>query len=106
MAPPIDYLDFVRTEIGVDPANGRFAEVSIDRCKQCGSRWLAYQYELEAFSRSGRWYRGLITPAQAEQVAVPGALAILAGLPWYLYGGSYYDSSGKRSDGPLDLTGV
>jgi hypothetical protein len=106
VAPPLNHLDFSRTDIGMDPAHGRFADVSIDRCKQCGSLWLAYQYELEALSRSGRWYRGLITPAQAEHVAATSALAILAALPWYLYGGGYYDSSGRRSNGPLDLTTV
>lgn len=30
--------------------------------------WLRYLYENEAFTRSGRWYRALITAEQAQQV--------------------------------------
>lgn len=102
MAPPIDYRDYDSEEIGVDTTRGRFAEISLDRCKQCGRQWLDYHYELEAFSRSGRWYRGLLTPEQAKEATAGGALEMLAALPWHFFGGSYYDTSGKRSEVPLD----
>ncbi len=103
MTPPVDYRDYDTEDIGVDTARGHFAEVSIDTCKQCGKQWLNYHYELEAFSKSGRWYRGLITAEQVKDVTAAGALRMLAGLPWYLYGGSYFNTSGERSDAPLNL---
>jgi hypothetical protein len=102
MTPPIDYRDFDTDNVGVDNGKGRFADVTVDRCKHCGRQWLNYHYELEAFANSGRWYRGVVTSAQAERATAAGALGILAALPWHLYGGSYYDTSGKHSDMPLD----
>lgn len=53
-------------------------------------------------SKSGRWYRGVITSAQAKDATAGSALPILAGLGWHLYGGSYYDTTGTRSEAPLD----
>jgi hypothetical protein len=102
MTPPLDYRDYKGKDIGVDESKGRFADVSIERCKHCGQNWLNYHYELEYISHSGRWYRGAITSEQAKRVTAAGALEMLAGLPWHLYGGSYYDTSGKRRDAPLD----
>ena len=102
MTPPFDHRDFVREELGVDEARGRFADVAIERCIRCGRAWLRYQYEIEAFSGSGRWYRGLLTPEQVARVTPANALEILAELPWHLYGGSYFGTTGRRSDVPLD----
>jgi hypothetical protein len=102
VTPPLDYRDYDRRVLGVDEAGGRHGDVAIDRCKRCGREWLVYHYENEAFSRSGRWYRGIISPEQEERVTPANALAILAELPWHLYGGSHYETSGKRSDRPLD----
>jgi len=104
MTPPLDYRDFVAEEIGIDPRGARFADVRIERCKRCARTWLVYHYENEAFSRSGRWYRGLVTDEQAARVTPENALEILAGLPWHLYGGSFYETTGKRRDAPLDPT--
>jgi hypothetical protein len=101
-SPPIDYRAFERRELGVDESGGRFADVAIDRCRECGREWLHYAYEIEAFSGSGRWYRGVVTPAQAAAATPATALAILAALPWHLYGGSYYGTAGLRSDVRLD----
>jgi len=106
MTPPLDYRGFVREALGVDEGGGRYADVAIERCKYCGRPWLHYHYEIEAFSGSGRWYRGLVTPEQAARATPHNALEILAGLPWYLYGGSYFETTGKRSDVPLDPSTV
>jgi len=104
MTPPIDHRDFVKTELGMDQTQGRFADVAIDRCKHCGALWLVYHYELEGISKSGRWYRGLITSVHAAAATAGNALRILEGLGWHLYGGSYYDTTGKRSDAPLNAS--
>ena len=102
MTPPLDYRDYVREELGVDTGRGRFGDVAIERCIRCGRAWLRYHYEMEAFTGSGRWYRGLLTPEQAARATPANALEILAELPWHLYGGSYFGTDGRRSDVPLD----
>lgn len=102
MTPPLDHRDYERRELGVDERGGRYADVAIKRCKRCGRTWLHYHYEMEAFTGSGRWYRGLVTPEQAARATPGNALEILAALPWHLYGGSYFGTTGKRSDVPLD----
>jgi len=102
--PPIDHRDFESRELGIDETRGRFAEVGIERCRHCGQHWLRYRYEIEGISRSGRWYRGAIEPAQAESVTPAAALNMLSRLAWYLYGGSYFGSTGMRSDTPLEPT--
>jgi hypothetical protein len=105
MTPPPDHRDFHGTELGVTQ-DGRFADVRLDQCRLCGRPWLHYHYEVEAFSKSGRWYRGLVTPEQAARATPANALEILAALPWYLYGGSWFDTTGLRSDVPLDPAAV
>ncbi|HEV7590979.1 MAG TPA: hypothetical protein VGO40_22900 [Longimicrobium sp.] len=100
--PPIDHRDYEEDDVGVDDGHGRFGDVRIDRCRWCGRLWLHYQHELEAFSRSGRWYRGVVTPEQATGATPDNALEILAKLPWHLYGGSFFGTTGRRSDVPLD----
>ncbi len=102
MAPPLDYRDYERVEIGIDTAHGRHGEVSVEQCRHCGAYWLNYFHEKGGFTESGCWYRGVITKAQAEETTAAGALALLATLPWHLYGGSFYRSSGRRSDAPLN----
>jgi hypothetical protein len=93
--------DFERAALGVDSAGGRFAEVALDRCRRCGRAWLHYFWELEAFSGSGRWYRGPLSDAQARAVTAETAAATLEALPWYLAGGSYFGGHVARRSGPL-----
>ena len=92
---------FARSALGVDPDHGRFAEVSLDRCRQCGRLWLHYFFEYEAFRASGRWYRGLVSEEQARTITATTAAAVLEALPWYFAGGSYYDGVVQRWSGPL-----
>lgn len=102
MSPPFWYRHFDTKDLGLDKTTGWLGEVSIERCKKCGREWLNYLYENEAFTKSGRWYRGLLTPEQARQVTPGTALATLAALRWHFRGGSFYDSTGERRDEPLD----
>ncbi len=67
-----------------------YADISLQTCKHCGRIWLRYFYENEAFTKSGRWYRGVITAEQAKSVAAENALEYLGNLDWYLCGGSFY----------------
>ena len=77
-----------------------YADISIRRCQGCGRYWLHYHYENEAFSKSGRWYRGLISPEAADSVSAENALEILGKLDWYLAGGSFYGCVFKTSGPP------
>lgn len=91
---------FDREELGADESYG---EASIDRCRGCGRAWLHYLIEFEGFSRSGRWFRGLLAPETA--VTAADALQILGELPdGYLAGGSYYDGRPQRMSGPPDVS--
>lgn len=103
MEPPFHHTNFDSHSVGIDETNGRFADVSMERCKQCGRRWLRYFVEYEAFSRSGRWYRGLMADEMAERVTPATAVSILESLEWRFCGGSYFNSSGHRHIGPLVL---
>lgn len=106
--PPPPYQDFDSEPFGVDLTNGRYGEVTIETCQACGARWLKYFVEYEAFSRSGRWYRGLVSEEQLAGLTPSQAPALIASLPWYLYGGSYFDTVGRKGSGPVyvDLHGA
>jgi hypothetical protein len=99
--PPFDYRDYLAEPVGIDETNGRFGDVTVETCRHCGTLWLNYLVEYEAFTKSGRWYRGVLTPEARRMVTAHTAVAWLAALPWYFYGGSYFDSTGRRGSGPL-----
>jgi hypothetical protein len=79
-----------------------WADVVSHKCRRCGRLWLHYRYENEAFSGSGRWFRGVISAEVAESIKAEDALELLTNLDWCIYGGSYFGGVGKRS-GPIFL---
>jgi hypothetical protein len=85
------FADFTEKPVGVDETDGRFADVSIQTCKNCHCFWLHYYFVYEHLSRSGRWYRGELTPEIAAIITPQNAAAILEDLAYYFGGGSYYD---------------
>jgi hypothetical protein len=93
------FPDARSSPIGVDPSNGRFADVAAIECLNCGRLWLKYGWELEWHSRSGRWYAGLVSPDQVERLVPEDAPQVLEGLDWYLAGGSYFDGKISRVSG-------
>ncbi len=95
------HTQFESHEVGCDATQGRFAEVTLNRCRTCGQLWLRYLVEYEAFSRSGRWARGLIDEATASAITPETAASHLDHLEWYLYGGSYFDGVSGRRTGPM-----
>ena len=103
MNPPFDYRDYEEKEIGRDETNGRFGEVTLKTCKHCGALWLHYFVEYEAFTASGRWYRGLINEETAQKVTPENAIEILGSLEWHFVGGSYVQSTGFKSSGDIDV---
>src|SRR5665213_1642351 len=48
------FTEFESRDAGRDETEGRFADVTLNRCRTCGRTWLRYLVEYEAFSRSGR----------------------------------------------------
>ena len=66
--------------IGVDETKGRFGDVKLRRCRDCGRHWLHYFVEYEAFTGSGRWYMGLITPEAASDLRPEDAVEYLNSL--------------------------
>jgi hypothetical protein len=101
MTPPFRYTDYDSRPLGVDKTNGRFGEVSVETCKACGQMWLRYFVEYEFFSESGRWYRGPVTHAMVESLRPEQAPELLANLPSYFYGGSYFRTPGREGRGPV-----
>ena len=99
MTPPFNYTDYASEPLGIDETNGRFGEVSVQTCKACGRKWLHYFVEYEAFSKSGRWYRGLVSAEALRSLTPESAVALLESLPWYFYGGSYFQTIGRKGSG-------
>jgi len=103
MTPPFHYTDFESEALGIDETNNRFGEVSIETCRACGSKWLRYFVEYEAFTASGRWYKGLLPREKVDSVTPESAVEILSSLPWHFYGGSYFETTGRRGTGPISV---
>ncbi|MBD2464110.1 hypothetical protein H6G89_24210 [Oscillatoria sp. FACHB-1407] len=90
-------------QIGAVHLDDRFAEVSIQICRQCGQPWLRYFYENEAFTASGRWYLAPLQPDELAQLKPENAKTILEAKPWYYCGGSYFDGRVSRTSGTIYL---
>lgn len=88
-------------DVGSDPTNGRYADVTVHRCASCGQTWLRYQVEWEGFSGSGRWAKAPITEAAAGTIRAEEAAAYIDAAPWHLRGGSYWSGGPHKGTGPL-----
>jgi len=96
---------FHSVDVGLDMTHGRHGEVRIKTCKTCGSTWLHYFVEFEYRSNSGRWYRGSVSPESVENLNPAQAAEVLERLPWFFYGGSYFQSNGVRGGGCVAVDG-
>lgn len=102
--PPDYQSDFDVKHFGeYDDTNGRFGEVSIETCKKCGTKWLRYFVEYEAFSRSQRCYRGIMTEEISRKVTPQNAASIIEGLEWWISSGSFFDGKHNKGSGQLQL---
>ena len=98
---PTNLGDFDTVSVGTDETHSRFGEVSIWTCKRCGSKWLYYFVEYEAFTASGRWYRGLVSEEVVSTVTPETAVEVLEGLEWRISGRSYFKSTGTKGAGSV-----
>jgi hypothetical protein len=96
---PIDYSNFTSSYLGVDHTNGRYADISVEQCKLCNRKWLRYFVEYESFSKSGRWYLGIISDEDLLEMTPENSIAYIENLDWYFYGGSYFSSVGAIGKG-------
>ena len=96
---PYHHLIHIK-DLGMDD---HFAVVSLLTCPVCGQHWLSYFYEVEAFTSSGRWYRGAIEAEQAALLTAVQAKAVLESLSWYFYGGSYFGGRSGKAAGIIYL---
>lgn len=101
--PPFNHQDFDFNHIGIDITNQRNGEVTVQTCKSCGKKWLNYHVEHEAFTASGRWFRGQIDNNELSRISAENALQFLEQLPWHFVGGSYYRSSGILSTRKINV---
>lgn len=97
--PPFYYQGFTKTMLGIDMTNGRYGEVSTEECTGCGQKWLHYFVEYESFSKSGRWYRGIVSEEDLLEITPENAIQYIERLDWYIFGGSYFESSGTIGSG-------
>jgi hypothetical protein len=98
---------YVEERVGVDDTNGRYGDVDIRTCGDCGRRWLHYRAEYEAFTGSGRWIVGILPDELPMPLTPTNAVPILNSLPWYIFGGGAFSLPwpGRRSSGnaPADF---
>lgn len=101
--PPLDYRDF-----DMDPGTSRFqddqqgGEITVEVCKHCGTKWLRCIVKYPAFTASGGWCRGLVSEGELSRITTSNARGFLEQLPWYIYGGSYFNSAGKQGQGTFN----
>jgi hypothetical protein len=101
--PPIFYKNYIECYIGTDRRKGRFADVNVNMCIHCKRKWIRYFVEYEAFSQSGRWYAGIIDDLDLKKITPENAIEFIEGLDWYLYGGSYFSSTGMVGHGKATI---
>ena len=89
-------------EVGIDPTDGRYADVSVLQCRFCDALWVRYHVEYEGRTGSGRWARGLIDEANAAAIEPADVVAHLNALPSYAFGGSYFGHAGAVRSRPMN----
>ena len=89
--------------LGDDMTNSRYGEVWLYQCPDCSSQWLFYRVEYPSFSKSGRWYRAIISAKEAKSCTPEEAERLINGAAYRVIGGSYFDSPGIIQTGPTKL---
>ncbi len=101
--PPLNYLNYISCYIGIDKTNWRFADVNIEKCIHCNRKWISYLVEFESFTKSGRWYRGIVLENDLIKITPENSIKYIENLNWYIFGGSYFDSRGKIGKGKVHV---
>jgi hypothetical protein len=99
----LSYQDFNSSFLGVDETNGRFSTVTIETCKHCKTKWVNYLVEIESFSNSSKWYRGILSKDFENIIRPENVIKYLEKLEFYLFGGSYFNSTGQYGSGIIHI---
>jgi hypothetical protein len=100
--PKCNASEFDTKFLGDDTVNNHNGEVYIYKCKNCDNTWLYYFIEKD-YSKSGRWYRGLISDCKLQTLMPADAVEYLQQLDFYFYGGSFFKSNGHKGSGKLRI---
>jgi hypothetical protein len=100
--PTCNAAQFDIYEMGTDRSHQRYGEVRVYTCKKCQKIWLNYFIEKD-YSNSGRWYRGQVTRERLQELTPETVVNYLEHLSYYYCGGSFFNTTGKISSGPLRL---
>jgi hypothetical protein len=95
--PPFHYQDYERAVLGDDR---HWAEVSVDRCKFCGTYWLKYLIEEAHHTASGRWWRVILPESDRDSIQAEDARAFIERQASGFYGGSHFASRGDVFNRP------
>ena len=95
------HAEVTQTCLGEDPTGGRYADVHLETCAHCGTRWLHYAFTLEFETRSARWYRGRLRADRGAELEAATAARLLESLPHYVAGGDWYGGVEQVRSGPL-----
>jgi len=98
--PPFYYLKFHSKELGEDATHG---EVSLEKCKKCGTYWLKYLIEQPQYTKAGRWWRVRISQNDLENFTVEMAKSYIENQDWCFVGGSFYDQGIHKKERPITV---
>ncbi|MBV8327694.1 hypothetical protein [Chryseobacterium sp.] len=101
--PGSNYTEYRSSELGIDHTDGRDGEVTIQQCKLCQRIWIHYFVQHESFSKSGRWYKGIVSKKDRSQITPENAVEYLENLEWYVYGGSFFDDEVTIGSGKMTV---
>jgi hypothetical protein len=102
MTPPFRE-GFDSRYVGIDPTKGRYGDVTVETCRACRRPWLRYHVVYESFSKSGRWFRALVSDEVARHVTPESAVSAIEAAEVRFAGGSYFDSTGFRHKGSINV---
>ena len=101
--PPFSYLNYETLALGIVETNGHFAEVSIQTCKHCGTKWLNYFVEIEGFSSNIKWFKAIVEDLIVDSITTENALKYIEKARRYFYGGYYYGSGISIGSGKINV---
>lgn len=82
------------TYLGLDMTDSRYGEVWLYQCPNCAKYWLFYRVEYPSFTKSGRWFRTVLSENNSENIKPEDAEALMNSSTYRIVGGSYYESPG------------
>jgi hypothetical protein len=97
-----NFSDFAEVKyLGLD--SDHYGEVSISTCKNCGRYFVEYFYEHEAFTASGRRFKGLIEKERITNFTPNDALTYLNSIGWHWASGSYYHGNVHKTTAEIKI---